>query len=96
MDDEVKPLLGFKSAAYPNPFLRLVTIEFTLPETGRTIVQIMDMYGKMLEEKDLGIIKAGNNYLHEFRPGSKFSAATYLYRIVSGKYIERGKLLYVK
>ncbi|MCP4122414.1 MAG: T9SS type A sorting domain-containing protein, partial [Bacteroidetes bacterium] len=71
-------------------------IEFTLTTEGRTKVQIMNLDGIKVMEKDLGFVDAGSPHQFEFSPPGDLSPGTYIYRIISGKEISTGKLIYMK
>ena len=50
--------------------------------------------GEVLEQVDMGMQEGGVEHLHEFDPDSSgLSGGTYLYRIISGRYVATGKLL---
>ncbi|MCP4123076.1 MAG: S8 family serine peptidase, partial [Bacteroidetes bacterium] len=65
-DDRIVALGSIASKAYPNPFTRSVMIEFTLTTEGRTKVQIMNLDGIKVMEKDLGFVDAGSPHQFEF------------------------------
>ena len=46
--EDVKLISEIKAEAYPNPFSDRVTIEFNLPDTDRTVLEIVDLNGEIV------------------------------------------------
>jgi len=91
------PLISeIKAEAYPNPFVSSVMIDFSIPEDGITRIELISLTGEIIESADLGLLEARMAHQHEYVVHDHLPAGTYLYRIISGKYVATGKLLYMK
>lgn len=77
--------------AYPNPFSDFTTVRFTLPVQENTVLQVLDVQGRVVETRDLGMLPAGTN---EFTlKAETWPAGIYMYNINSGSYVLRGKMI---
>ena len=95
-DQDVKLAMEIASIAYPNPFRNLLTIEFNLPENGRTTMEIISINGEVVQSNDLGMLDAYSKHTYQFEPGDFLSAGIYFYRIISGKYLTTGQLILIQ
>jgi hypothetical protein len=84
------------SEVYPNPFRDRVTIEFTIPETARTVVEIFSITGEVIKTRDFGTLEAAQTYTFDFVTNGQIGAGTYHYRIISGKHMNSGNLILMK
>ena len=69
-------------AAFPNPAAETLTIEFTLRQTGRVSVEVVDLLGRRVERVGERVYPAGSNQVSI--PVLGLAAGTYLYRLVTG------------
>ena len=80
-DNETVPTEFSVSSAYPNPFNPTVTIDFTMPNNGRTIFKIYDILGRLVFEHKQNIQNAGH-YQFKWngvnRMGENVSSGVYL------------------
>ncbi len=79
---------------YPNPFNPATTIEFDLPERSNVKLVVYDVLGREVEklvdeELDAGRYKVNFN-------ASNLPSGVYFYRIVSGKFVDTKKMMYLK
>jgi len=83
-DNEIVPTEFSVSSAYPNPFNPTVTINFTMPNNGRTIFNIYDILGRLVFEHKQNIQNAGH-YQFKWngvsRMGENVSSGIYLITI---------------
>lgn len=79
---------------YPNPFNPSTTIGYQIPAEGHVVIKIFDMLGNevktvLSEDKPAG--------LHEITfKASELASGMYIYRMISGNYIESRKMLLLK
>jgi SprB repeat len=83
---------GIITDNYPNPFENRTQIRFMVPERTHTVVQVMSMTGVQL--KTLFDDEAEGNQWYEVEfDASSLSKQLYIYRIITDKGIETGKLI---
>lgn len=82
---------GFKFSAYPNPFVRDVTFEFTADETGFVRLVIMDVCGKVVDVVFKGNVQKGEKYSFEWGP-ERSRERLYFYKYTSATQQKRGKI----
>lgn len=71
-------------SVYPNPVTEQSIIAFSLSEAGNTRVQLTDLGGRTIWEKELGMLQAGPQQLMISRSDMAASAGMYLVSILSG------------
>ena len=80
-DNGILPYEFSVSSAYPNPFNPTVTIDFTMPNNGRTVFKIYDILGRLVFEHKQNIQNAGH-YQFKWngvnRMGENVSSGIYL------------------
>lgn len=65
--------------AQPNPFAARTSLYFTLPRPGAVTLQVFDMQGRKVVERDYGTKPAGSG--HVIFDGVKLGSGLYLYRL---------------
>ncbi|MEZ5002680.1 MAG: HYR domain-containing protein [Chitinophagales bacterium] len=85
-----------QSAVYPNPFMDKATIEFTVPESNLTSIEIMTIDGKVIQVIELGLLDANTRQLVDFVPEFNQKAGMFIYRIVSGNNYATGNMIFIK
>jgi len=81
------------SDAYPNPFNPQTSLQFTVPEDGRTSVRVFNMLGEEVQVLFNEGAKAGQRYTVEFN-GAKLASGMYIVRLeYAGEQIARRILL---
>ncbi|WP_162427636.1 T9SS type A sorting domain-containing protein [Pontibacter pudoricolor] len=78
--------------AYPIPFYDKTTIEFTLEKSGKYVINLYDMKGKLVRELKSGTTKAGETKSIEV-DGRELAEGMYLTRIESASGTKTVKLL---
>jgi hypothetical protein len=81
--------------AYPNPFMKKVTITFTGASSEQAILNIYDLRGVLVEQLYKGKVEAGKSYSVEF-DGSQRLSGVYICRLIHGKQIINIKLVLLK
>lgn len=79
---------------YPNPFNPTTKISYSIPQNGQVQIKVYDMLGNEIatlvnEQKQVG------NYEVNF-DASNLSSGVYLYKIVSGNYLETKKMVLLR
>jgi len=93
-DEPVVPAQFALSQNYPNPFNPLTTLSFTLPHQHHTTLKVYDMLGREVASVVDNVLDAG---MHRYSfNGSNLASGVYLYRIVSGSFIETKKMVLQK
>ncbi len=82
------------SQNYPNPFNPTTTIEFSLRQDGRTVLEIYSVLGQKVATLVDGALKAGA-YQIQFN-GARLSSGLYFYRLRSGAFVSIKKMMLVK
>ncbi len=79
---------------YPNPFNATTSIRYYLPFRDQVTLQILDLNGKSLLKKSLGMIEPGaHRYIFD---GSNLSSGIYFYRLETANQIMTGKMALIK
>jgi hypothetical protein len=81
-EQEYQPLEQ-ELTAYPNPFNSSTTISYTLPKAGWTVVDVMDIQGRLVERLSGGW-KAAGSYREVWR-GEGVTSGEYLIKLQSDK-----------
>ena len=79
---------------YPNPFNPYTTIEFGIPESNFVTLTIYNMLGEQLEVLVNEALSAGDykaNWIAEELP-----SGIYVYKLVTGNYMESKKMILLK
>lgn len=79
---------------YPNPFNPTTTIRFSLPQAGKTKVQIFNVLGQLVATLVNGFYQAGTYKLNV--NASSWASGVYLYRIQSGSFTQVKKMILLK
>ena len=85
--------------SYPNPFNPSTTIEFTLPESGFITLSIYNISGQKVRELAAEYMTAGmHNLIWDGRDdsGDAVSSGIYITRLVAGKQIAAGRMVFLK
>jgi hypothetical protein len=75
----------------PNPFDQTTTISFSLPETGRVVLKVYDVYGKEVTVLADGIREKGTHTVLFQTQG--LASGMYLYRLSAGREVLTRKLI---
>ncbi|RPI16520.1 MAG: T9SS C-terminal target domain-containing protein [Ignavibacteriae bacterium] len=93
---DIKPVPVFYSLSqnYPNPFNPLTTINYTVPYSGKVIINIYDLLGRLVkvlvnENKEPGF------YSVSFE-GKNNASGVYLYRMAAGNFVSVKKMVLIK
>ncbi len=87
------------SQNYPNPFNPTTTISYALPERGLVSIKIYDVLGKEVATLVNRNIEAGVHKVSwngKNKHGVKVSTGAYIYRIISGDFVQSKKMLLLK
>lgn len=92
--NEKLPQVYSLSQNYPNPFNPSTLITFTLPQEGETTLKIYDIVGRevltLLNEK-----KSAGIYKYQFNARG-LASGVYIYRLISGDFIQAKKMILLK
>ena len=77
---------GFDVVAFPNPSASSFTLTIKSNSTEKTIMQVVDMYGRTIEARNINA-----NTTIGF--GHRYNAGTYFVRIIQGKVQKEIKLV---
>lgn len=82
-------------ANYPNPFSSSTTLPFTLEESGEVMLNVYDIGGRRIFQKNLGTLPAG--FYQEKLMSEMLSSGIYIYElVVNGEYRQEEKMIVVK
>lgn len=70
----------------PNPFNKLTTIQFNLPQQARVSIIITNSYGKVVDKLISNLYDAGSYNLEFFADG--LPKGTYFYHLIADKFSE--------
>ncbi len=79
---------------YPNPFNPSTIISFVLPRSTNVRFEVIDILGRVIESRDLGMRSAGDHQVSY--DGSGLASGMYFYRIVTDYAAQTRKMLLVK
>jgi hypothetical protein len=82
------------SQNYPNPFNPTTTIEFSLRQDGRTVLEVFNILGQVVATLVNGELKAGA-YQVQFN-ASGLPSGLYFYRLRSGAFVSIKKMMLLK
>jgi len=71
---------------YPNPATATVTVETTLPQAARLVVEVLDLQGRLVRGLHAGALPAGPNRMQwdtTDERGARVAAGTYLVRLAT-------------
>lgn len=91
---EVSKLGTFELSNYPNPATDKTNITYSLPISGEVMLNVLDITGKVVEHKNLGVKVAGN-HTYELNL-CNFTEGAYFYQISSGNSHSTNKLIVIK
>lgn len=92
---EVKLPEGYSlSQNYPNPFNPSTTINFTLRQDGKTMLEVYNILGQRVATIVNSELKAGA-YSYNWNAAG-VTSGVYFYRLVSGSFVQTKKMLLVK
>lgn len=98
-DKEIVPTEYSLDQNYPNPFNPNTTISYSLPEASYVTIKIYNMLGqevKTLLQKEVTAGKHNVVWNGENDYGVKVTSGTYIYRIVSGDFVQTHKMVLLK
>lgn len=73
----------FKVTAYPNPFVNFIRLEITVEKTASTSIEMYNMLGQPIMNKDLGILAVGEHSITIYW-ASQLKQGLYYMRVLSG------------
>jgi hypothetical protein len=82
---------GAQLSAYPNPFIAKTAIEFSAPESGEVVMDILSPAGTLVKSLHNGQVSAGT-YQYEF-DGSGQANGVYICRIIYNGKVEFKRLV---
>lgn len=93
------PLDYMLSQNYPNPFNPSTTVEFQVPHAANVTLKIYDMLGQEIRTLFSGQLEGGR-YKADWDglsdAGVQMSSGSYIYRMVSGEFVQSKKMVLVK
>ncbi|PWB70055.1 hypothetical protein C3F09_09750 [candidate division GN15 bacterium] len=98
-ESESLPLTCFLGANYPNPFNPLTTFRYSLPRRGDAIIEVFNITGRKVRTL-VDAIKPAGSYVVEWNgcddDGRPVSSGMYLYRLISGDFVQTRKMMLLK
>ena len=92
--ESLVPLVFALEQNYPNPFNPVTTLRFTLQLANNTSLTVYDMLGREITTVVDAPLEAG---IHRYQfSGENLASGVYLYRIVSGSFVETKKMILQK
>ncbi len=88
------PIVYSLGQNYPNPFNPVTTIQFTLQHSNFTSLKIYDLLGREIATVAEGDLNEGT-HSYQFS-GANLASGVYLYRIVSGGFVQAKKMVLQK
>ncbi|NTV45084.1 MAG: T9SS type A sorting domain-containing protein, partial [Chlorobiales bacterium] len=82
------------SQNYPNPFNPTTTINFTLKQDGKAMLEVYNILGQKVATLVNGDLKSGS-YTYNWNAAGQ-ATGVYFYRLVSGSFVQTKKMLLVK
>jgi uncharacterized lipoprotein YddW (UPF0748 family) len=93
-DEPTAPALFALDQNYPNPFNPVTTISFSIGEANNTAVTVYDVLGREIATLINAPLEAGS-HRYQFN-GANLASGIYLYRIVSGSFVQTKKMSLIK
>jgi hypothetical protein len=93
-DDQNAPLQFALRQNYPNPFNPSTSIAFSIPTTGRVLLEVYNLLGQKVGTLVNGVLPAGQ-HLRTFAPTS-LSSGIYIYRLEAGASVAVRRMAFVK
>jgi hypothetical protein len=84
---------------YPNPFNPSTTVNFQVPKTSDVTIKIYDMLGQEVRTLFAGEVLRGTytvNWDGLNDAGQQMSSGSYIYRMISGEFMQAKKMVFVK
>jgi hypothetical protein len=78
----------------PNPFNKMTTIQFSLPQQARVSIIITNSYGKVVDKKISNLYDAGAYNLEFIAEG--LPKGTYFYHVIADKFCESREMELIK
>jgi hypothetical protein len=79
---------------YPNPFNPVTTLSFSIGQANNTSLTIYDVLGREITTIVNDYLDAG---MHQYQfSGANLASGVYLYRIVSGSFVQTKKMSLIK
>ncbi|MBI2428554.1 MAG: family 10 glycosylhydrolase, partial [Ignavibacteriales bacterium] len=85
------PLVFALAQNYPNPFNPTTTFNFTLSNSNQTTLKVYDLLGREVATIADELLEAGS-HTYQFS-GANLASGVYLYRLVSGSFVETKKMV---
>ena len=94
VEDVTVPAAGTITFNSPNPFNPVTTIHYTIRSSSRTVISVYNIAGQQVQSHDFGMLPAGpNRFVFD---GSGLSTGVYIYRIVTSRRSQTGRMLLLK
>ncbi len=97
--NEVKNASGFEFSIFPNPFNPSTTIQYSLPQTEKVVIEIYNVLGEHIKTLINKFEEAGKhsiNWLGKDEYNNKVSSGIYFIRINNGKNFQTRKIIFLK
>jgi hypothetical protein len=97
--EDATPRVFAVDGAFPNPFNPRTTVKFRLPEAGHTVMEILDVRGRVVDTVFRGQLEAGEHGLAwdgQDRNGRNVAAGTYFARVRTDGYMASTKMTLAK
>lgn len=94
--DETYFVANPQISVMPNPARERCSVSFTLPQAGKTVIEIYDLFGRKIDMLSDGILPAGKHYIDlklNNEAGTKFAEGVYLIQLKCGQYKVQAKLI---
>jgi hypothetical protein len=92
--NNIMPVALCLSAAYPNPFNPVTTLEFGIPLDGNVSIDVYNIKGRLIETLAKGQIEAGYHSL--VWNADRYASGMYFIKMQAGEYIKTQKLMLLK
>ncbi|HEY3294796.1 MAG TPA: T9SS type A sorting domain-containing protein [bacterium] len=90
----IVPPASFSLSAFPNPFNPTTTLSFTLPAPSEVTLEVFDVLGRCVYQKEMGRMNAGEQrYRFE---GSELSSGVYFAKVQAGNASQVRKMVLLK
>ncbi len=87
VDEESVPNTFSVEQNFPNPFNPFTTISFNVPETENVHLKLIDVNGRIVRERNLGVLSPGR---HSYQLNAEsLTSGVYFYRVETGSGLSR-------
>ena len=82
-EDGVPEMEALTLSAYPNPFRDRLAVAFELAQAGPVVVEVVDVLGRIVRRRDLGVLPSGRREV--VLGGAGLPAGMYVVRVAAGE-----------